>query len=339
MNHSPVPSSPAETDATATDWLLRSEAGLTEAERAEFEGWCAADPEHRAALDRSRQAWSVLDRPRLGGRGPEMIRALGARATRRRRRRVAAAAVALAAVVVFTLQWSPRRAAESWPPTAKLIVPEKRALADGSVVELRAGAELTVDYSGEFRRVALRTGEALFHVAKDPARPFVVSTGEVDVRAVGTAFAIAKASGEVDVVVTEGRVAVARTPVAMASAAVSAERPESTLVDAGRRMRMDLAAGAAAPVVATMSAAEIEARLDWRTPRVAFTDAALADAVAIMNQHSMLRLVIADSALAALPVNGVFRLGNSETMVRLLESNFHVQAERAGSTITLRKMR
>jgi transmembrane sensor len=266
-----------------------------------------------------------------------MIRALGARATRRRRRRVASMAVALTAVVIFALQWNPRRAAESWPPTARLIVPEKRTLPDGSVVELRAGAEVTVDFSGEFRRVALRTGEALFYVAKDPVRPFVVSTAEFDVRAVGTAFVVAKARGEVDVVVTEGRVAVDRTPAA--SAAISTERPEPTLVDAGQRARMNLALGAAGPVVAAMTAMEIEARLDWRTPRVVFTDASLADAVAIMNQHSKLRLVIADSALAALPVNGVFRLGNSETMVRLLEDGFDVGAERAGETITLRRAR
>lgn len=337
MSRPPAHPSLVEVDATAADWLLRSEDGLTDAERAEFEAWRAADPQNRAALERARQAWSALDRPRLAGRGHEMVRALRTRATRRRRRRIATVTVALAAVVMFVLQWNPRRAAESWPSTARLIVPEKRALPDGSVVELRPGAELTVDYSGEFRRVALRAGEAFFHVAKDPARPFVVSAAGVDVRAVGTAFTVAKSSGAVDVVVTEGRIAVDHAPAAPPTA--NAERTERVQVNAGHRVTMDLAAGTAVPAVVAMTAAEIAARLDWRAPRVAFTDAALADAVAIMNRHSVLQFVVADAELALLPVNGVFRLGNSEAMLRLLEDGFGLHAQRAGDTITLRKAR
>jgi transmembrane sensor len=324
-----IPSS-AEIDEAATDWLVRSEAGLTAAERAEFERWQAADS-HRAALVRARQAWSMLDRPRLAGRDQEMVRALGARATRRRRRRLSIAAAALAAVVVFALQWNPPQVAEAWPATAKLIVPEKRMLSDGSIVELRAGAEIAVDYSAPFRRVALRAGEALFHVAKDSTRPFVVSASGVEVRAVGTAFLVAKSSSQIEVVVTEGRIGLDRMS--------AANRPATAFADAGQRGRVDLASDAAAPEIEVISAADIAARLDWREPRVAFTNAALSDAVAIMNKHSALRLVIADAALGAIPVNGVFRLGNSEAMVRLLENGFGVQAIRSGETVSLRKTR
>ena len=329
MSRSPHHSSPADLDASATDWLLRSEAGLTEAERAEFEQWQAADPQHRSALDRARRTWTTLDRPRLAGRDLEMVGLLRARATRRRYRRIASLTVACAAVILVALQWKSRHDAEAWPATARLIAPEKRVLSDGSVIELRPGADLAVDYSGEFRRVTLRAGDALFHVAKDPARPFIVGSGAIAVRAVGTAFLVAKTSAQVDVVVTEGRVAVAQLEAALPSA----------VVDAGQRARMNLAPGAGPPVVDALSAADLAALLDWRTPRVAFTAATLTDAVTLMNRHSSLRLVIEDVSLAELPVSGVFRLGNSETMVRLLETAFGVKAERTGETIRLSKAR
>src|SRR6185312_8533669 len=86
--------------------------------------------------------------------------------------------------------------------------PERKTLVDGSVVELRDTAEIAVDYAGPLRRVTLRRGEALFQVAKNPARPFVVKAGGLEVRAVGTAFSVQIDGAAVDVLVTEGRVSV-----------------------------------------------------------------------------------------------------------------------------------
>src|SRR5690349_20668988 len=47
---------------------------------------------------------------------------------------------------------------------------------------------LEVDFSAKSRAVRLIAGEALFQVAKDAARPFVVAAGDARVRAIGTAF-------------------------------------------------------------------------------------------------------------------------------------------------------
>jgi transmembrane sensor len=45
------------------------------------------------------------------------------------------------------------------------------------------------------RQVKLDRGEAWFQVAKDPQRPFVVESGPVRVRAVGTAFSVRRREG------------------------------------------------------------------------------------------------------------------------------------------------
>ena len=92
-------------------------------------------------------------------------------------------------------------------------------LDDGSVAELNRGAEIEVNYTVAERRVVLRRGEALFTVAKNPARPFVVRAGGVDVRAVGTAFNVKLAGPNLEVLVTEGTVHVSQqTPATSASA-------------------------------------------------------------------------------------------------------------------------
>lgn len=70
-------------------------------------------------------------------------------------------------------------------------------LADGTHVWLNAATELRfpVSFGGEERRVYL-SGEAYFDVEHDEAHPFVVVTGGVDVRVLGTAFNVNAYEGE-----------------------------------------------------------------------------------------------------------------------------------------------
>lgn len=82
------------------------------------------------------------------------------------------------------------------------------ALADGSVVQVDPETRLRVKYEQEQRLVLLERGRALFHVAKNGARPFLVETEGTTVRAVGTAFAVERQNERVVVTVAEGRVAV-----------------------------------------------------------------------------------------------------------------------------------
>jgi ferric-dicitrate binding protein FerR (iron transport regulator) len=64
-------------------------------------------------------------------------------------------------------------------------------LADGSVVCLNSRTKLTypAGFDGNERHVTLE-GEAWFDVAKDVRRPFIVSSGNIDVKVLGTSFNI-----------------------------------------------------------------------------------------------------------------------------------------------------
>ncbi|UII27684.1 FecR domain-containing protein [Fulvivirga maritima] len=64
-------------------------------------------------------------------------------------------------------------------------------LPDGSIVTLNSESEIrySASYGVTDRQIFLK-GEALFEVAKDTERPFIVNCGEVDVTALGTVFNI-----------------------------------------------------------------------------------------------------------------------------------------------------
>ena len=83
---------------------------------------------------------------------------------------------------------------------------------DGSTVELNSRSKIRVKYSKQERDVELIEGQALFHVAHDVSRPFIVAVGATRVRAVGTQFDVYKKSNGTVVTVVEGRVAVYSAP-------------------------------------------------------------------------------------------------------------------------------
>lgn len=114
---------------------------------------------------------------------------------------------------------------------------------DGSTVELNSRSKIRVKYSKAERDVELIEGQALFHVAHDTARPFIVAVGATRVRAVGTQFDVYKKSNGTVVTVVEGRVAVYSAPRELLSmTSGDAPRlppiealPPSTRPDAARR--------------------------------------------------------------------------------------------------------
>jgi len=79
---------------------------------------------------------------------------------------------------------------------------------------LNTKSKIDVNYTKTQRSINLVYGEALFDVAKDAERPFVVQTDQGAVRAVGTVFSVRLVNDEVAVLVEEGIVELMAQPVA-----------------------------------------------------------------------------------------------------------------------------
>lgn len=329
---------PPEVEATAADWLARRDAGLDAQGTAELLRWLAADPRHAQAFHDVETTWRVFDRPRARGDSSELVRELGARRRRRRARMISVvtASATLAAVAVWMVALRPgshrtHDFVAVGSAAAVIQRPEKRVLEDGSVVELNRGAKIEIAYSARRRDVRLLGGEALFSVAKDPARPFVVAAPYSVVRAMGTVFAVGVLPRAMDLLVTEGKVAV--------EASNASEPGTLATVAAGNRCTVpDSAATPADVKLVAVSAEEVERRLAWRAPRVSLSGTRLEDAAEAFNRENAIKLTVADRALADLQLTGVFRADRVEDFVRLLEAHYGVRAVRRGpAEIVLRR--
>ncbi|HEY9257033.1 FecR family protein [Chitinophaga sp.] len=85
-------------------------------------------------------------------------------------------------------------------------------LPDHSVAEISSGATVkyTKDFAGHTRSVHL-TGNAGFDVTADPAKPFVVSVGDIQVKVLGTVFYVTEDPATIAVAVTSGAVSMYRS--------------------------------------------------------------------------------------------------------------------------------
>jgi transmembrane sensor len=189
-------------------WLKRSPVHMEHFLRAEktWADLAGVDPERRldlAALKREAD-WSVAE---LRGKAVDLSsspRILDR--TRFGRWPVAAAACTL--LLLFGVLFIGPRPSEDYVTG----IGEQRTvrLDDGSMLTLNTRSRASVRYSRAERTIELREGEALFKVAKDSSRPFLVLGGHAVVRAVGTEFVVRREPASTAVTVLEGRVSVVR---------------------------------------------------------------------------------------------------------------------------------
>ncbi len=83
-----------------------------------------------------------------------------------------------------------------------------QTLADSSSLTLASNSAVNIDFDRQQRRIKLIDGQLLVDVAKDPQRPFVVSTRHGNIRVLGTKFIVDKQASTTTLTVLESNVAV-----------------------------------------------------------------------------------------------------------------------------------
>ena len=301
--------------ARASRWLAARDArAATPEEAAEFAEWLDADIRHRVAFLRIEADWQRADRLR-GVRpldrdvDPDLLE----RQPRRRQWLTGLAAGVVLALLGGTWAWQQHY---SWQRYETRIGGFSRiVLDDGSVIDLNTNSDVRVRLRADRREVQLLRGEGRFQVAHDTQRPFVVAAAATAVRAVGTAFSVRlRDSEQVDVLVSEGKVAVA-------SANVADPPPQLS----------GLVAGDAASVhndhasVTRVEPQVLARRLAWTAGRLEFRGERLGDAVDEFNRYNRRQIRLSADTLGELRVGGSFSATDPESFAGALASAFKLQ--------------
>jgi transmembrane sensor len=315
--------------ASAADWLARLQSeDLTDAEAAEFDAWLEAHPGNAAAYDRTLGVTLELQdaAPRISKGLAETPKRSGLSPTGRRNWLAAGGLAAAATVALALTPFSAFAPAPTQTFTTGKGEHRTVKLADGSTVELNAGSQLSVTLGRHERHLVMPQGEAIFDVAADKARPFLIDAGDRTVRVVGTRFDVRHRGPELSVTVERGVVEV--RPEAGAAGKVYRLLP-------GQRLETAQHVGSA-PAVVQLSAVDPQQVESWRSGRLVFRDEALGDLVADLNQQFATPITLADPALAQTRVSGVLVLDDQAAVIRRLALLAPVKALPSGNGVLLR---
>lgn len=313
-------STSSEIDDLAADWAVRRDLGsLSAPEQAEFEAWLNADVRHLGAYARAEAVLARLERLSAVGREPEED--VPAPAWNRRRTLLAAGA-ATAAAAGIGVALVPRGAQEERLST-EIGQMREIVLTDGSIVSLNTNSEISVAFTEQARNITLHRGEALFEVAKNRSRPFVVSAGGTQVRAVGTSFTVSYLPERpVQVLVKEGIVELQRSDV-----------PQAPPVRAAANVRAIVPLDA--PIATTAMPEQKLARdLEWQYGRIALDNETLADAAEEFARYSEVRIVV-DPSVSARTVTGLFASNDPVGFAKIAATVLKLQTEVRGNEVRI----
>lgn len=333
----------AEIAAEAAAWIA-SLHGPDRSQEMEddFRAWQKLSPAHREAFEKMTDIWQAIP-------GTQAAQAF-ARATERenqsvRRTRSAAwrwagaagLGLLVAASAVLFQQWRERYHYVTAIGEQRSIV-----LEDGTRLLLNTATDARIDFSSKQRTVEVNAGEALFEVAKDASRPFVVRVAGNEVVAVGTVFSVRFTDGpkkvdELTVTLIEGQVDVRQT----AGGGGGRAPQQAVKLKPGDRLTLQHSTHP--------TELAVESRLDrpnmdgvtaWQRREAVFDATPLADAVAEFNRYSRTQIVLSnDVSEAKHLISGVYRTGDSEAFAHGVAMLYGLKVREVDGNLELQKIR
>lgn len=332
---------PHEIIDRASEWFIElRETDLSDTVREAFSEWLRASPAHVQAYLEVASVWGDASQVskeltvEFAGEATNVVAletgnfsGAPASSTVPRARVPKRAYFAIAAALILTIA-----SAGGWwqftrLPTYSADIGEQRVITldDGSVIRLNSRSKVRVSITPQQRNVELLAGQALFQVAKDHTRPFIVRSGDIDVRAVGTQFDVYRRRTGTTVTVVEGRVAVLPVGMQSSDARVLAAPSANSTIEAvpSSGSAQVLAAGQQATVTPTGIVqvhlqANIAAATGWLQQELIFTDEPLSVVIDEFNRYSRRTILLDDPSLAQFKINAVFNTTNPQSFLRFL---------------------
>lgn len=314
---------PAALVTEAAAWVARLHGPFrTPAVENGFRDWLREDPDHARAFELVTESWDEV--PALRDAADIRISLPSDRRKPGRWRIPLASAAALAVLSLLAGLYFLRS------PKVSTQVGEQRviALQDGSRIHLNTATELRVEYDEKRRHVSLQSGEALFVVAQEPTRPFIVSVGDREVKALGTSFLVRRDPQRVAVTLVEGKVAVA--PRAAPSGTSDEKWRSARILTPGERVTFSEARNTPA-----LDHPAIESLTAWQRGKVPIENLTLLDAAAEMNRYGTVALIIERREAQHLRVSGIFQAGDSLSFARAVAQNYGLEVEQRDGHIVL----
>lgn len=216
-------------------------------------------------------------------------------------------------------------------------------LRDGSTIDMNARSRIRIRFSQHARDIDLIEGQAMFTVARDPQRPFIVSSASTRVRAVGTQFVVYRRKSGTTVTVLEGKVSVvdAKTQPEAVSKSEPVPPEVSKRERGGRGTEGPVFLEAGEQLLMTSNSmalpkpADLASATAWTQRQIVFQGTPLSEVVEEFNRYNLRQMVILDRDLESVRVSGIFSSTQSASLLRFLREQVGLVVDELDDTVEI----
>jgi len=337
-------------------WLIREEEGMSEAEQAEFKTWLNQSQQHRACYEQV--AGPVKDADVLANLSE--IFPYQAQHKKTKKSFSPRLAIAFSAVLCFGLiilshlepqaryfnqiaTWWQQQIipadipdAEQSPQYVKTYhtrYGEQASfnLPDQSVLKLNTNSKVKVVYTEKNRALYLDKGELHIQVAHDKNWPLVVFAQDKAIEAVGTAFNVSIENElEVELIVTDGKVAVADTPDLKTNSS-GLRHPVGTLrVNKGEKLMLKNGVKVAEKTaLEVIDPDKLDAFLAWQKGSLTFNGDSLESVVNELSRYTGYQFALKQDELKTTQVVARIKLADLDNVFSVLENSFGLTVDQS----------
>ena len=320
-------------DDEASIWLVRLDGGnLSDQSRKELKSWLLADKRHAVALNAMADVWDGMDDILSSISDDNASTNASLWPILKPVFQPFALAASISFIAIFLWFAMPDNVQKN--SYATLIGQQMDAtFDDGSVIHLNTNSRIETEFSNDRRIIKLVKGEALFEVAHDPNRPFIVYAGNRLVQAIGTKFVVHLAPDDIQVTVTDGKVKMSKVALNTQLADIKELNNTSMMKDdvyiaKGEKV---IVGSDQAPKLTHVNPENINRELSWLEGKLIFDNEALFDVIEEINRYVDVQIVLKDPSLHNIPINGRFDLKDSEALIEAIELSFNMTSQRLSS--------
>jgi transmembrane sensor len=199
-------------------------------------------------------------------------------------------------------------------------------LPDGTTVWLNAGSRLTYDslYGSKLREVTL-SGEAYFDVVKNPNKPFIIHTGKINIKVLGTVFDVKSYPGEKTIETSLIRGSIEVTFPSLSAKKIILKPNQKLIIDKTEtisNVSINKVATVQMPFISIQHLSRIGsdsaiAETGWMQNRLYFNDMSFQELLKNMERKYGVSFHVADSSLDTIHFTGSFK---DETVSQALDA-------------------
>jgi len=199
-------------------------------------------------------------------------------------------------------------------------------LPDDSIIDLDVKSNINIEYYADKRMVLLKDGKALFSVAKNKSRPFIVNTGSTSIEVLGTKFEVIKINEDTKINVLEGlvRIDYINQNTGNKRSIIQLQKSETlTLSNKGQVLEYN-----------KINPSDIA---NWKRDLIQFKETSLKDAVSMFERYTDQKIEFESFEISELKVSGKFAISKYENFLESIQLIYPINIVKKGKIFIISK--